>query len=119
MTTHTDPSPRPHAAPAGPVDVVVCGSGAAGLAAALSAARGAARVVLLERTAFVGGTSATSSGLVYAPGSSKMAEKGISEDLDAAAGYIAAVAHGKADPDRIRAFVDASHAVIAELEEAG
>ncbi len=120
-TTPPVPTPTPTAAaqPPAPTDVVVCGSGAAGLAAALTAARAGARVVLLERTALVGGTTATSSGLVYAPGSAKMAEKGVEEDLDAAAGYIAAVAHQPADPERIRSFVEASADVIADLESAG
>jgi flavin-dependent dehydrogenase len=37
------------------VDVAVAGGGAAGVAAAVSAARAGARVVLLERNGFLGG----------------------------------------------------------------
>lgn len=51
-------------------DVVVLGSGAAGLAAALTAAAGGARVTVLESTAKFGGTSAISGGGMWLPGNS-------------------------------------------------
>ncbi len=37
------------------VDVLVCGGGSAGVAAAVAAARGGARVLLLERYGYLGG----------------------------------------------------------------
>ena len=45
-------------------DVVVIGAGGAGVAAAVAAHDGGANVVLLEKTAAIGGTTATSQGLV-------------------------------------------------------
>jgi 3-oxosteroid 1-dehydrogenase len=100
-------------------DVAVCGTGAAGLAAALSAARHGAHVLLLERTPLVGGTTATSSGLVYAPGSTKMDERGVAEDLDSAVEYLAGVARSGFDRTRARVFVTSAREVIADLEQAG
>ncbi|WP_170322502.1 FAD-dependent oxidoreductase [Acrocarpospora macrocephala] len=97
-------------------DVVVLGSGAAGLAAALSASSSGARVTVLERTAFIGGTSATSTGLVYAPGSAKMKEKGVTEDLDAALDYLRAVAPQGLDEARAREFLQRAAEVIDFLE---
>ncbi|HPQ94868.1 MAG TPA: FAD-dependent oxidoreductase [Thiolinea sp.] len=54
--------------PAAPVyDLVVAGSGAAGMAAAIFAALNGSRVLLLERTEYVGGTSALSGGTTWVP----------------------------------------------------
>ncbi len=50
------------------VDVVVVGFGMAGGAAALEAARSGARVLLLERAAVYGGTSAMAGGHFYLGG---------------------------------------------------
>ncbi|NDY91857.1 FAD-dependent oxidoreductase [Ideonella livida] len=47
----------PHAAPARHLDVLVCGGGVAGTVAAVAAARGGARVALLERYGFLGGNA--------------------------------------------------------------
>lgn len=48
-------------------DVVVLGAGAAGMAAALHAALDGARVLLVEKTEYVGGTSALSGGTTWVP----------------------------------------------------
>lgn len=119
MTTHQPAAPGGTLATDTITNVVVCGTGAAGLAAALSSARHGAQVLLLERTELVGGTTATSSGLIYAPGSTKMAEAGVTEDLDAALDYLAACARTGFDRERGRVFVTAARPVIADLESAG
>ncbi len=63
------------------VDVVVVGSGAAGLCAALSArARGARRVLVAEAEAVVGGSSRLSGGLVMGAGTRYQRALGIHDD---------------------------------------
>ena len=49
-------------------DVVVVGAGGAGLGAALFAALDGAKVLLVERTGQVGGTTALSAGTTWVPG---------------------------------------------------
>jgi succinate dehydrogenase/fumarate reductase flavoprotein subunit len=48
-------------------DLIVIGAGAAGMTAALAGAAEGLRVLVLERTAQVGGTSARSSGTLWIP----------------------------------------------------
>lgn len=52
------------------VDVLVCGGGVAGIAAAVSAARAGAKTLLIERAGFLGGTATGSAmGLIVVPAS--------------------------------------------------
>ena len=52
------------------VDVLVCGGGVAGIAAAVAAARNGAKTLLIERAAFLGGTATGSAmGLIVIPAS--------------------------------------------------
>ena len=53
------------------VDLVVIGSGGAGFSAALNAAIDGARVLLVERTAHVGGTTALSAATSWVPGTKR------------------------------------------------
>jgi succinate dehydrogenase/fumarate reductase flavoprotein subunit len=62
-------APEHRSAPATGTDVLVAGSGAAGLTAALAAVAEGARVILAERSAELGGTTALSFGRVWVPAS--------------------------------------------------
>ena len=60
-------------------DVIVIGSGFAGLAAAISAAENGAKVVVLEKMQVAGGNSSRSGGMMAIPGSSVQKEQGIED----------------------------------------
>jgi len=75
-------------------DVIVLGAGAGGLAAAAVAAARGLTVLLLEKTAQVGGTTAVSGGMVWVPGNAKAAATGRPDTLEAARTYLAATVAG-------------------------
>jgi succinate dehydrogenase/fumarate reductase flavoprotein subunit len=64
MSIHTSPATLVSGSE---YDVLVLGAGAAGMAAALFAALAGAKVLLVERTEYVGGTSALSGGTTWVP----------------------------------------------------
>jgi 3-oxosteroid 1-dehydrogenase len=73
-------------------DVVVVGSGAAGCAAAISAASEGAEVAVLERSAVTGGTTALSAGAYWVPNNSQMRALGLDDPQPAALRFMARMA---------------------------
>lgn len=98
------------------VDVVVLGSGAAGLVAATLAAQGGASVVLLERAPVLGGTTAVSGGMVWVPRNPHMAELGIEDDRQGALDYLARCGAGAVAAELIEAYVDEAPRMVEHLE---
>jgi len=82
-------------------DIVVLGSGAAGMSAAIEAARAGAEVVVLEKLSRNGGSSRTSSGMVLAGGSDFQNAAGIEDSPEALRQYWLNRAEGDADTDLI------------------
>lgn len=98
-------------------DVVVAGSGAAGLAAAVAAADEGASVVVLERASQLGGTTAFSGGGVWIPGNAHMGDVGVEDSRADALAYIRAVVDGRAHDDTLlELYVDAGHVELERLE---
>ncbi|HTW04456.1 MAG TPA: 3-oxosteroid 1-dehydrogenase [Streptosporangiaceae bacterium] len=73
-------------------DVVVAGSGAAGMTAALAAAHHGLRAVVLEKTDRFGGSTARSGGGIWAPGNEVLRRAGVRDTPEQAAAYLAHVA---------------------------
>ena len=69
-------------------DLVVIGAGGAGLSTALFAALEGARVLIVERTGLVGGTTAWSAGTSWIPGSHHSAQVNPQDTLDEAKRYL-------------------------------
>jgi 3-oxosteroid 1-dehydrogenase len=88
------------------VDVLVVGSGAGGLLAALVAAQGHADVLIVEKAAEWGGTSATSGGGIWIPGSDQARAAGFEDDLGEAFKYVRGLSASNVPDDNIRAYVD-------------
>lgn len=88
-------------------DVVVVGSGGAGLTAALFAARSGLDVLLVEKAEVLGGTLAWSGGGLYLPLSSQQRAGGFQDSRAEVLDYLDAVGEGAFPRDIIETYVDA------------
>jgi 3-oxosteroid 1-dehydrogenase len=102
---------------AGQYDVVVLGSGAAGLTAAVRAAADGARVGLFEKADLVGGTSAWSGGTVWLPNSRHEAAAGLADSRPDVVTYLLSLSHGLMERPLIEAYADTAPEVAAWLED--
>ena len=74
-------------------DLVVVGSGLAGMAAAVRASvESCGRVLTVEKTDVLGGTAAFSGGQIWLPGNDHAAECGIEDSIEEGVRYVAALA---------------------------
>ena len=97
-------------------DVVVIGAGAGGLAAALFAAIRGARVIVIEKTSLVGGTTAYTAGTLWIPGTHLAREAGgPAADIDSAERYLDAAVGERSDRDQRRAFLRAGPQAVEIL----
>lgn len=113
-------------------DVVVVGTGAAAGAAAATAAAAGAHVVVLEKAAWIGGTTGRSGGVMWVPDNPVMRAMGLADERADAVRYMARTAFptryradhptlGLRDNDLhlLEAFYDHGHEAIAHLVEIG
>jgi succinate dehydrogenase/fumarate reductase flavoprotein subunit len=98
-------------------DVVVLGSGAAGLTAAIAAHDAGARVVVVEKGDVVGGTTALSGGAVWVPGNHRQAEAGIVDRIEDGFRYLMSLSHGLVEERLVRTLVETGPRVIERLEQ--
>ena len=102
-------------------DVVVVGSGAAGLSAALAASVSGARVILLEKAKVLGGTTAMSAAGTWVPANHHMLAAGISDSPDEALAYLRATAPAgwaEEEDDLWKALAQNSAPMLRFLEDA-
>jgi succinate dehydrogenase/fumarate reductase flavoprotein subunit len=87
-------------------DVLVIGSGASGMSAAVSAAAHGLKVLIVEKEPKFGGTTARSGGWLWIPGTSLAKAWGIVESPDLARTYLRNQAGNSYDSDRVDAFIE-------------
>lgn len=98
-------------------DVVVVGSGAAGLTAALAVALRGRSVVIIEKASVYGGTTATSGGVLWIPdnGCSPRHGPAIPDDPEQARQYLHKLTEGRVATERVDKFVSTGRQMLAEL----
>jgi len=98
-------------------DLLVVGSGASGLAAAVTAAWHGLKVVVVEKDPVFGGASAWSGGWMWVPGNPLARRAGIHEDPQQPRTYLRNELGERYDPERIDAFLDHAGRMVAFFEE--
>jgi fumarate reductase flavoprotein subunit len=99
-------------------DVVVMGTGGAGLGAAIAAAEGGAKVIVVEKRKVVGGISVTGMG-IFAVESRLQRQKNVQFTRDDAFKLFMDHTHWHADAKLVRAYVDKTASTIDWLENMG
>ncbi|MFT3690986.1 FAD-dependent oxidoreductase [Paenirhodobacter sp.] len=97
-------------------DMVVVGSGAAGLTAAITAKKAGLSVVVLEKAPVFGGTTAFSGGVVWIPGNPHYEAEGYTEDREAVHTYMKSEAGNKYDAGFVDAYLDHGPEMLRFLE---
>ncbi|WP_297748444.1 FAD-dependent oxidoreductase [Hydrogenophaga sp.] len=98
------------------VDVIVVGSGAGGLSAAVVARHAGLDVLVLEKESLYGGTTARSGGVLWVPGHGKNPASAPADSFDDALTYMRHEAGAQFDEDRVRAFLENGPAMVRFFE---
>ena len=98
-------------------DLLVVGSGASGLATAVTAAWHGLKVVVVEKEPVFGGATAWSGGWMWVPGNPLAKRAGIHEDPQQPRTYLRNELNGRYDAARIDAFLDNGPHMVAFFEE--
>lgn len=101
------------------VDLLVLGTGAGGLSAALTAAAKGSSVLVLEKTEYLGGTTAYSAGTCWVPNNRFQRQLGILDDHERAVRYLDAVVGDKAPQEGWLAYLDAAPKMLDDLHQLG
>jgi 3-oxosteroid 1-dehydrogenase len=102
-----------------PWDVIILGSGIAGLAGALAAHELGLRAIVLEKAALLGGGTVHSYGLIWIGQNHLAQAAGYSDTRDEVLSYMRFLGGGHVDDDRLRAFVGRSPEALKFFEKCG
>ncbi|MGW9405224.1 FAD-dependent oxidoreductase [Arthrobacter sp. NPDC055585] len=101
------------------IDLLVLGAGAGGLSAALTAAAEGVSVLVLEKTEYLGGTTAYSAGTCWVPDNRFQRQQGIHDDQERAERYLDAVVGDKAPRDGWLAYLEAAPRMLDAMQKLG
>ena len=98
-------------------DVIVMGSGAAGLTAALRAAKSGLNVAVLEKAGHFGGTTAISGGGIWIPGSPQAEANNVDDSVEVARDYALKVVGERGNPALINAYFQNGPEMVRWLDD--
>jgi succinate dehydrogenase/fumarate reductase flavoprotein subunit len=110
-------SAEPHFLPDIDCDVLIVGSGAAGLSAAVTAAWHGLKVIVVEKDPVFGGATAWSGGWAWVPCNPLARRAGIVEDIEQPRTYLKHELGEQYDPAMIDAFLQAAPHMVAFFEQ--
>jgi 3-oxosteroid 1-dehydrogenase len=99
------------------VDLLIIGSGAGAMTAAITAYDRGANALLIEKTDRYGGSSAMSGGGLWVPNNHLMAEVGIEDSPAEARRYLEALTAGAVSEERLCAYLETAPEVVSYLTE--
>jgi 3-oxosteroid 1-dehydrogenase len=97
------------------VDLLVVGSGAGAMVAALTAYDRGGDPLLIEKTDRYGGSSAMSSAGLWVPNNHLMADAGVADTPEEAWSYLSGTTRGAVSDERLRAYLDTAPEAIRFL----
>lgn len=101
------------------VDLLVLGSGAAGLSAALTGVQEGLDVLVLEKTEYIGGTTAYSAGTCWIPDNHFQRQAGTTDDAERAERYLDRLVGEKSDKALRQAYLDHGPRMLAYMADLG
>src|SRR5687767_12682128 len=99
------------------VDVLIAGSGAGGMAAALAAKAAGKQALIVEKAAEYGGSTALSGGAIWAPNNPTLLRAGIADRPEDVLRYLHSLAGLRVPASRLEAYVRRAAEAIRFLEE--
>lgn len=98
------------------VDLLVIGSGAAAMTAAVTASNHGSSVLVVEKSDLFGGTSAMSGGGIWIPNSANGRAAGAEDSAEEAYAYMRGAIGEQVSDERIRAFIDGAPEMLDYLQ---
>lgn len=98
-------------------DLLVVGTGAGGFAAAVAAAAAGLDVQMIEKTESFGGTTCSSAGVIWIPGSRQARAAGITDSRDTVLSYLRAQGGNRLDQAKAELYADRAAETLAWFED--
>lgn len=98
------------------VDVLVVGTGAGGLLSALRAADLGLSTMVVEKSAFLGGTSAMSGGGIWIPANKSMIAQGIDDSKEDAFRYMRTLIDDRVGDDKLHTYTELANPMLEFME---
>ena len=94
------------------VDWLVAGAGAAGMTGAVVAHQLGGSVLVVEKEAVYGGTTAKSGGVIWIPGNHRQAEAGVQDSIEEGYAYLKGLIGDSVSDERIRAYAERAQEML-------